>query len=85
MSAVLTPVPPSLAEAELPPDRARFVEPVTAAEGPSPVALPSRPKIRETVLRSILFRRRLAEALVTLELQVLDALRETGRPACRVG
>jgi hypothetical protein len=85
MSAVLTPAPSPLAEAELPPDRSRFAEPATAAEPPSPVSPPSRPKIRETVVRSILFRRRLAEALLTLELQVLDALRQAGRPAYRVG
>ena len=93
MSAVLTPaVPPStdcadypttpLAQAELPPDRTRSRE--AGADSRSPVPI-SRPKIRETVVRSILFRRRLAEALVALELQVLDALRETGRQAYRVG
>jgi hypothetical protein len=73
----------ALTEVELPPDLARFREAVEDA--PPPPSLPSRPKIRETVVRSILFRRRLAEALLTLELQVLDALRETGRQACRVG
>ena len=45
----------------------------------------ARPKIREAVIRSIVFRRRLAEALAALEISVLQELRQAGREAFRVG
>lgn len=45
----------------------------------------ARPKIREAVIRSIVFRRRLAEALAALEISVLQELRQAGRDAFRVG
>lgn len=43
-----------------------------------------RPKIPEDLVRSILYRRRLADALFALELRVLEELRGSGREAFRV-
>ena len=69
----------SLSDVSLHPSVSAPVGVVTPPEGIEP-----KPRIREDLVRSILFRRRLAETLFALELKVLEELRSCRRESFRV-